>query len=368
MEGTRTGVEEYTLNLLNAMGRLYPRDRFLLFYNSARKVELPPFSYPHFYPREFRYPNKLFNLALKFLRRPCLDCLVGGADVFFCPSARVVPVKHVPLVVTFHDLSFVRYPYFFSWQRRLWHRFVAPAALAHKATRVVAVSRATAMDLRSLYCLPAEKIRTIWSGVREEFKPLPPTHPHVRAVRRKWKLPPQFVLFLGTLEPRKNIEGLLWAFREIKQRGFPHLLVIAGRRGWKEGSIFRLARNYFRAGEVIFTGFVTDKEKPALYSAASLFVYPSFYEGFGFPPLEALCCGTPVITSTAGAIPEIAGPYARLVEPYDVAALTAAIEDFLRHPFRVSAQVREKIRRQFSWEKTATAVHRLFEEVAATGS
>lgn len=364
MEGKRTGVEEYTINLLSALARLPGEDTFVLFYNSARPVRLPPFPTGRVEVRGFRYPNTIFNLGLKSVGLPHIDRLLGGVDVFFSPSVRLTPLASAPLVVTFHDLSYVRHPEYFSVQRRIWHRVMAPEVLAADARAIIAVSDATRNDLLSLYHVPRKRIRVIPSGVGEQFTPRERSDDAIARVRTRYGLPERFILFLGTIEPRKNIEGLLAAYRALRDAGeVSHTLVIAGRRGWKDEAIFARIRSDFSPGEVVLTGFVSDVDKPALYAAADLFVYPSFYEGFGFPPLEALCCGTPVITSTNAAIPEVVGEFAHLVEPHATTALVDVMGAVLASPERVPPRVSEELHRRFSWKRAAERTRAVFQEV-----
>ena len=353
MDGKRTGVEEYTLGALRAMLAVAPEDTFVLFANSRKPMRLPEFSAPNVELHTFAYPNKAFNLSLKLLRQPTIDHLLGGVDVLFVPSVRLAPRSSgCPLVVTFHDLSFVRHPDYFSRRRRIWHWLMEPQRLAEDASSVITVSHATARDVAQLYEVPSEKIHVIHSGVNEHMKPIDRASGEAQRVRARYGLPEHFVLFLGTLEPRKNLRGLLDAYRAVRERGeFPHHLVLTGVRGWIDDAFFAQVQGSPIASAVRFTGFVEDRDKPALYSLADLFVYPSFYEGFGFPPLEALACGTPVVTSYNSAIPEIAGSWATLVNPYDTNELAAVLRECLLEPRRVPPHVSKEIRARYSWER-----------------
>lgn len=373
MDGKRTGVEEYTLGILQAMIRSAPQDTFVLFANSRKPMRLPAFSAPNVAFRTFRYPNKLFNLSLKVARWPALDTLAGGVDVFFVPSIRLAPLRaSCPLVLTVHDLSFVRHPQFFSFERRMWHTLMEPKALAQRATAVIAVSEATAQDIAALYDVPKTRVTVVPSGIPEFL-----SHASVESVARmvseqdvqrckqRYRLPERFLLFLGTLEPRKNLDGLLDAYALVRTAGFPHSLVLAGVRGWvDEGFFTRLQHHPYRE-DIVLTGFVEDADKPVVYQLADLFVYPSFYEGFGFPPLEALACGTPVVTSFNGAIPEIAGAWAALVNPYDPEEIAMVIAERLRSPASVPPEISEGIRERYSWERagkeTLNVLHRAAE-------
>ncbi|MDO8512795.1 MAG: glycosyltransferase family 1 protein [bacterium] len=352
MDGGRTGVEEYTLSLLNSMLKQNQTDTFVLFANSRKPMLLPKIEAPNVEWRTFSYPNKIFNTALKIFRWPKIDQLIGGVDVLFVPSVRLAPCSvKCPIVVTFHDLSFVRHPEYFSWKRRVWHWFMEPKSLAKNAKKIIAVSKTTANDLEELYKIPNEKIAVVHSGVHRNFRPVDFHSEETKKVKERYSLPEKFILFLGTIEPRKNIDGLISAYEEIRRKGVEQKLVIAGVRGWVKKDFFQRIKTSEFAKDIILTGFVKDEDKPALYSIASLFVYPSFYEGFGFPPLEALLCGTPVITSYNSAIPEIAGQWATLVNPYDPNELAVVILEELKKEKKVLPTVSTEVLEKYNWER-----------------
>lgn len=370
MDGGRTGVEEYTLRVLDAMIAAAQGDRFVLFASSRKVMALPQFDTSNVSVRTYTYPNTLFNASLKILRRPCLDRLIGGVDVFFVPSIRLAPLTGAcPLVLTVHDLSFVRHPEFFSPKRRRWHRLMEPAALAKRAAAIIAVSRATARDVETLYGVPKSRIYPIPSGIPTELpRPAPDDDredaQRVSRVKKRYGLPERFLLFLGTLEPRKNLDGLLQAYTLVRRRGAPHALVLAGVRGWIDEAFFGRLRAHPFARDIILTGFVEDADKPTVYRLASVFVYPSFYEGFGFPPLEALAFGTPVVTSCNSAIPEVTGAWAALVNPYDPEELAEVILQKLQEGVRVPVQVCASLAELFSWRRAGLATLEVLREVA----
>jgi glycosyltransferase involved in cell wall biosynthesis len=352
MDGGRTGVEEYTLSVLNAMLKQNTADTFVLFANSRKPMQLPKIDAPNIEWRTFSYSNKLFNTSLKIFRWPKIDQLLGGINVLFVPSVRLAPcTAKCPIVVTFHDLSFVRHPEYFSWKRRIWHYLMEPKLLAQNAKRIIAVSKTTANDLEELYKIPNEKISVVHSGVHHNFKPVDLYSEETKKIKEHYLLPEKFILFLGTIEPRKNLDGLISAYEEVRRKGAEHKLVIAGVRVWVKESFFERIKSSEFAKDIILTGYVKDEDKPVLYSLASLFVYPSFYEGFGFPPLEALLCGTPVISSYNSAIPEIAGRWVTLVNPYDPNELAVVILETLKNGKQVSVSISEQILQKYNWEK-----------------
>lgn len=357
--GTRTGIEEYTINLLSRLLSLDKNIKFKLFYNafSRQPLDYPWLRLPNVELREFGYPNRfVFDPAAKFLKLPKIDRLLGGIDVLFAPHFLLAPCSRAcKKVLTFHDLSFEYFPEFFPWRKRSWHKFLSPRARAGEAEKIIAVSESTKNDLVDLYGAPEEKIKVIYSGVGEEFQ-VQSENLKFKIVKEKYNLPEKFILYFGTIEPRKNIAGLICAFEIFKKNGGgDYKLVIAGGAGWLCQDIFRAAKNSDCARDIIFTGFVTPSDKTALYNLAALFVYPSFFEGFGFPPLEAMACGAPVITSNTSCFPEVAGEAALMVDPYNFGEIAWAMQEVLRD---------ENLRRdligkglghakKFSWDRCA---------------
>ena len=343
MEGRLSGVEVYTIQLLKALTSLAIDAEWQLFYNSFRPVSMPPFA--HVAWRPFRWPNKLLNASQYIFAQPTWDRLVP-ADVFFMPNVRLMPLKpQTPLVVTAHDLSFERFPDFYSPKRRLWHRLMRPRELFQRADHIIAVSAATREDIMDLYGIEEERISVIYSGVNL---------PEGEEVRRWRRLPERFILYLGTLEPRKNVVSLVEAFSAIAP-DIVQDLVIAGSPGWLEKPLERAIALSPARQRIHQIGFVPDHLKASLYREADLFVYPSFYEGFGFPPLEALLAGTPVVTSYNSALPEVVGEWATLINPYKPAELAAVILELLREPKAVSEAAQRQIRERFSWDRAARA-------------
>jgi glycosyltransferase involved in cell wall biosynthesis len=262
-----------------------------------------------------------------------------------------------PAVVTVHDLSFLRFPNAFRHFNRSYLSFITRIS-TRKAARVIAVSESTRQDVITFFGVPGERVAVVPNGVAEEFHPVDPAE--VAGFRRSKRLPEHFILFLGTLEPRKNIVRLLEAYAlwlhelPANAKSTP-LLVIAGAKGWFYETIFARVNDLGLADRIIFPGFVPAEELPWWYRAAELFVYPSLFEGFGLPVLEAMACGTPTITSKASSLPEVAGDAALLIDPEDTEGLAGALAHVLAEP-EVAAKMRAAGLRQaarFSWTRTA---------------
>ena len=362
-EGKRTGVEEYTLALLRGLFERDQENTYILFFNAWDK-DVPDFrwalQYPNVVVKKFRFPNKLLNLSLWYLHFPKLDTLVGGTDIFFLPNLNFAAVSHrTKLVVTAHDLSFELFPETFSWKRRLWHFLINFRRLVHLADTIIAVSQSTKDDLMMQYGVASDRIRVIYSGIGDQFHVMSRNDNELVRVQKKYHLPYKFILSLATFEPRKNILSLIQAYEALQKLGNPlfdkYALVIAGTRGWKCNEIFAAIRRSPYKDKIIMPGFIADDDKAAVYNLASVFVYPSLYEGFGFPPLEAMACGVPVIVSHSSSLPEIVGSAGILIDPYQPEELFLALQQILLHQ-TLTDMLRQKSlsqAMQFSWSKTA---------------
>lgn len=269
-----------------------------------------------------------------------------GASVYHCPTVRGPLVRgKPPLVVTVHDVIPLLYPETMTPWSRLYTRATLRRVLA--AADIVAVSSShTADDLNSLIGFDAERMRVVWLGVDPVFHSSPPSGQPVRA---------PYVLFVGTPEPRKNLGRLVEAMKLLRDRGYPHRLLIAGGGGWGDAPL--------ESTEVDFVGRVSDEKLVSLYANAACLALPSLYEGFGFPVVEAMAAGTPVVAGARGSLPEIVGNAGVLVDPYDVNAIADGIERAIGERDNLIAAGRARAA-QFSWEKTAESMAAIYRELA----
>jgi glycosyltransferase involved in cell wall biosynthesis len=279
----------------------------------------------------------------------------------------VVPLAGLrPLVVTVHDVAFLRHAGHYPPLKRRYLALMTRQAV-RQADYVIAVSKQTRDDVIELCGADAEKVAVVPNGVDPTLRRINDASV-LEAFRSRHHLPEAFVLFLGTLQPRKNVEGLLRAYARVRSDvSVP--LVIAGARGWHESAIFHLVRELGLGESVQFAGYVSPEELPYWYSAATIFVYPSLYEGFGLPVLEAMACGTPVITSSVSSLPEVAGDAAVLVDPRDIDGLARAIRQLLGSSDTRASLSRAGLQRAslFTWMRTAEetlAVYRRAMELA----
>ncbi len=368
--GKRTGVDEYTRRTLVWLFERYPDDNFILFFNAWKKqpVDLSwATRYPNVELKTFQIPNKLLNLSLWYFRYPHLDTLIGGVDVFFAPNINFLAVsRKAKLVITAHDLSFEYFPESFSWKQRFWHYIINFRGLLKRADAIIAVSESTKKDIVSHYGISEKKVSVVYSGVDGEFRPLSRNNEELIIVQKKYNLPYRFILSLGTFEPRKNTVSLVKAF-EAFCRIYPlqskdTYLVLAGAYGWKSRELKEAVVQSPIRDRIRVIGYVAPEDKPALYNLASTFVYPSIYEGFGFPPLEALACGTAVITSAVASLPEVVGDAAILIDPYIPDDITRALAEL-----EVDSNLKEELYKKgitqagkFQWLKTAEKTRKLF--------
>jgi glycosyltransferase involved in cell wall biosynthesis len=342
--GNRSGTGRYTVELARALAvRPEIEELTLVWPESAPAPEGPRV---RIIRRDDRMLQRVFfdHIGLSAL------CTRVGADIVHYPANFGPASGARNLVVTVHDLSFLKHP---EWFRpdRAWYYRMAIRRTVGLAARLIADSQATADDLNALLGVPAGRIEVIPLGVSAEFQP---SSADIRdKVRRAYGLPERFFLYVGTLEPRKNLPRLVEAWSRVAD-GAPDL-VIAGRAGWKNRALdAAIARSAHRA-RIHRPGFVAQADLPALLSAADAFVWPSLFEGFGLPPLEAMACGAPVLTSNVSCLPEVVGDAALMVDPAD----TGAIADGLQR-LATDAALRSELRKKgaaraqaFTWERTA---------------
>jgi len=274
-----------------------------------------------------------------------------------------------PMVVTVHDLSFYLYPELLRRASRSYLQRLTRLSVA-RAAGIIAVSRATRDDLVQVLGVAPERITVVHNGVDDTMRPIA-DRAAIEAFRRRRGLPERFILFVGTLEPRKNVPKLLQAYALLRERwGAAHCLVLAGGRGWGYDDIeATMARLGLGSEAVILPGFVPQDELPLWYNAADLFVYPAIYEGFGIPPLEAMACGAPVLVSDRSSLPEVVGDAGVVVDPDDVEVMAAAMRDVLfdderRNALRAASLVRAS---EFSWVTTAQHTASLYHRILTDG-
>lgn len=370
----RAGLSRYTERLVaNLLAHESDRLQVSLFFNSHSGHQVPASLQiaPARTVRMSQLAWRLSALATQLVRWPRYEHLLPPGQLYHA-TEHLLPFLHRPTVLTVHDLIFEHYPAHHTWRNRLFLRMALPRFVA-AADAVIAVSEQTRRDLVAYYRTPAEKIHLVYQGIDPTFAP--PAVEDVARVRRRYSpgsesLPGQepvrpYLLMVGTLEPRKNHTTALRVLARLKALGYPHRLLIAGGEGWLFAPVRRLVEELGLSGDVTFAGYVPNADLPALYAGAACVLQPSLYEGFGFPVLEAMACGAPVVCSNASSLPEVAGDAALLAPPTDVDAWVASIEQIINSP-ALQATLRERgVRwsRQFCWDQCAAMTAALYQDV-----
>lgn len=333
--GKTTGVEGYAKNFLTAVFTYDKVNEYHLFFNAWKGQEIDLSwleNFEHVHVHHYRIPNKLLNATLWFFQWPKLDTLCGGVDLFFMPNANFFALsRHVPLLLTVHDLSHEHYPKSFSIRMRVWHFFVNARLMIKRSAHIIAVSEATKSDIMQTYGTDHAKISVAHNGRTMMSGKIDRNSIAIISVKEKYSLPYQFILFFGTIEPRKNILSVVCAYETLR-RYDPSLnikLVIAGSCGWRMEHIHESIKRSSYSRDIIVIMDIPEADKEPLIVLASVLVYPSFFEGFGFPPLEALMCNIPVIVSHTSSLPEVVGRYAIMVDPHRSEEIVIALAEIL---------------------------------------
>lgn len=373
----KSGIGYYTHHLLTQFLKMAPANEYYLtdalcglpfFYNTI-KLDNELSNDDRFFT-VFKAPFPFITVCrfLLFLQAKVTgkSIKIANADIFFGTNFRGIFTGSAKTVLTIHDMAHVYFPDAVDEVNIGYLKNELPQA-AKKAHLLIADSENTKKDIMQFLDVPEEKVRVIYLGVDEGFKPLP--DPDLQAtVRDRYRLPSRFILFVGTVQPRKNIEGLIRAYAQLCTRpDFSHTLVIAGGSGWKNEALKELIRTLGLGEKVHFTGYVDEADLPVIYNLADLFVFPSFYEGFGLPLLEAMACGVPVVSSNASCLPEVAGDAALLVDPHSVEDIAAGIarllgDEALRRTCIERGRERAKL---FTWEKCARETLDVFRTITA---
>ncbi|GAC1412453.1 MAG: glycosyltransferase family 1 protein [Candidatus Doudnabacteria bacterium] len=353
--GQISGVENYLLHILNRLP--VNQENYLGFYNSHEPVHLPKLQQKLKIKKTF-IPNKILNAGLTLLNQPKFEKLYGRFDTLWMPDLRPFAIEDkTKLAITVHDLSPVMHPSFYSLKRRLWHKVIQHRKSFERANIIFAVSEYTKFDLIKTFDVNKNKIKVIYSGVDgERFNQNIPRS-NKDKVRLRYDLPDRFILSISTVEPRKNISALISAFEKINDDEV--YLVISGKLGWLYKNLLKQITNSPKKAKIILTGYVSEADKPALISLSEIVCYPSYYEGFGLVPLEAMACGIPVITSARTSMPEISQDAALLVEPQSITELVSALDALLtdqslRKSFIAKGIIQSK---KFSWDQTSTEIN-----------
>jgi len=402
MDKERTGVGEYTYNLLKAIFLLDKENQYYLFYNSNKNIfqNIPQWKQNNVHYVGTKYSNKLLNLLLwlkivkldkillrhferTYLKKKKLSYLSTDKQnlkevkdfiqlkidlpkaetplhfvsaqndelIWFSPNLNFTNLsKKIKHLQTIHDLSFEFLPECFTWKQRLWHWFLNPKKQCQKADIILTPSENTKQDIVNEYGIVGDKIQILQPGISWEEGLI--TTENIQRVKEKYNLPEKYILYLGTLEPRKNIESIIEAYNISGLKIKNYELIIVGGKGWKNKKLLKLIENSLG---VKYIGYVNKKDKQLLYNLSSLFIFPSLYEGFGLPVLEAMSQEIPVITSNRTSLPEVIGTSGYLVNPYNVLELAEAMKNILSdEKLRKMLIIQSKEQtKKFNWNNSA---------------
>ena len=375
LTGKRSGVEQYTLKILEHLLASDHHNTYVLFYVSYRDLddnfkallkEAPFLKQGNVEVKTLRWINfpLLLHAIWKPLDWPKADKICGGLDLMWLPFPRLLPLsRRCRLVITFHDLVSDIFPQFYTWQSRLWQWQMSYPYLARRADKLIAVSQSTRDDLIRIYGVDGKKVQVISEGVDEVYFSAPSLRAQ-RNVRRKFKIDGDFIYYVGSLEPRKNLPMVIRGLAYVKaQPQFDKMkLVISGGKSWLAEGIYEEVNNLKLKKSVVFTGQVTETEKIAFLHQARVFAFPSLYEGFGLPVIEAFAAGCPVITSNVSSLPEVAGGAAALIDPTDQTTFNQALNKILTHAsYPHNLVTKGKLQaKKFSWAKAAEQTLNVF--------
>ncbi len=353
----KTGIGYYTLNLINNLAKADNRNDYYLYSDIGlfnRNKELPDLPGPN-----FRHKINWLKLDPAFILR--------GLDFFYTSSYDLSVPKNTRLVLVIHDVIHKAYPggHTAETVREVELKLI-PAL--ERADKIIVSSLATRNDLLKFYRVDPDKIKLVYPGVNDDLFLTPDiSESAVQGLRDKYKINSPFILYVGTLEPRKNVEGLVKACKLLKDgSGLKYQLVIAGMRGWLYDRIFSLVDEYEMRSDIIFTDYLARQDLKALYKMASVFVYPSFYEGVGLPVLEAFKLGIPVVTSDSSSLGEIAKGAAILIDPYKPEEIYQAILKITQDEIFKKVLIDEGLKKAkvFSWDKSVRDIFEVFNEFA----
>jgi len=374
----KTGIGYYTYNLISEFMHIAPQNHYYLcdtligriFYNMYRIRNISDFCYfsnyfSHISKEPFPLNGLMWILLAQYARASgqTTKIKIEDTDIFFGPNFRGAGQKAQRNVITIHDMAHEYYPE--TTSKRISKYLKKLRQEAGKADLIITVSESTKRDILKFFDVAEEKIRVIHNGVDTVFQPIKDQH-LLDTAREKYNLNERFVLYLGAIQPRKNISTLIRAYNILcKGHNFKYKLVIAGGVGWKNKNICPLIEELGLRDKIILTGYIPEHDLPTIYNLSDAFVFPSLYEGFGIPVLEAMACGIPVVTSNVSSLPEVSGGAAVLINPHSIKDLADGIKRILFDEELRKRNIAKGIKRAkfFTWERCAKETLKAFSQV-----
>jgi glycosyltransferase involved in cell wall biosynthesis len=367
LKGRNTGVEHYITNIMRNVPAQDAENEYLYYVNRAVPDDIAGGGRVAIKRNDITDLGRPVRFMWEQVRLPALLAR-DNVDLLHAPGYTMPVMTRIPTVVTIHDTIAMRYPAYCSWSTYLHYRVMLPWTAA-RARRIITTTEYTKRDIIDTLGVSPGKIDVVPLAVHHAFRPIE-DRSIVRGVVDGYGLPADIILFVGNLEPKKNVEMLIEAFGAlVNERAIPHGLVLAGRRAWLYKRLLRKVRSLGLGDRVYFPGEVPIGDLVSLYNAADVFVFPSLYEGFGIPPLEAMACGVPVVTADSSALPEVVGDAAVTVDPKRPRELIDALrrvltDDSLRAGMRKRGLERAK---RYTWERTARGTVAVYRRAAAGG-
>lgn len=360
------GIGRLTRDLVTALAQLDSETSYKLFVSGAKKSELPPQIAPNFQWKPTSLSPKWLARIWHRTKLPLpIEVLISQVDLFHATDFTLPPtLPKTKTIVTVHDLSFVRVSDTASPKLKRYLDKIVPYSV-NKATHVIADSQATKDDLIDLYDVPLNKITVLLSGIDSRYHIIHNSGGYL-TIRSKYNIPDvPYIFSIGTIQPRKNYSRLIKALKILRDSGYDLHLVIAGGKGWLEDEMYQTLDETQLHKVVHLIGFADDADVAKLYNAAECVAFPSLYEGFGFPVLESMACGTPVLTSNVSSLPEVAGEAAIMVDPYDIEAIAEGLRRIIDDSELRETLVKRGLQQasRFTWENSAINLLKIYKSV-----
>jgi len=356
------GIGRTVRGLVSALAHIDMKTDYRLFVAGANTKPLPPQLAPNFTYKPSRISPKWWARIWHRAQIPYpIENIIGKIALYHATDFVLPPLRaKTKSIVTIHDLSYIRVPEAASPSLKAYLDVVVPRSL-NRATHVHAVSETTRQDLITLYNIPPEKISVIFNAVEPHFKATTPS----KEIFTKYHIPDvPYIITVGTVQPRKNYSRLVKALAQLRTKQDIHLVVVGG-RGWLEDEFYATIRDEKMTDYVHLTGFVPDEDLPALYTGAISMAFPSLYEGFGIPILEAMACGVPVVSSNSSSLPEVAQNAALLVDPYSVDEILNALERVISDQSLRDTLIQRGFEqaKKFTWDTSARQLTHLYQAI-----